>query len=65
MDRTLEVFPDDALPPEAIFSSRSELVTAGLPSDQINNQIYQSDQSIQIRYGILSDQSIQIQRLYI
>jgi hypothetical protein len=28
MDRTLEVFPDDALPPEAIFSSRSELVTA-------------------------------------
>ncbi|KAJ0125824.1 hypothetical protein HZ326_31072 [Fusarium oxysporum f. sp. albedinis] len=37
-------------------------VSSGLPSDQINNQIYQSDQSIQIRYGILSDQSIQIQR---
>jgi hypothetical protein len=33
----------------------------GLPSDQINNQIYQSDQSIQIRSGISSDQSIQIQ----
>jgi hypothetical protein len=33
----------------------------GLPSDQINNQIYQSDQSIQIRYEISSDQSIQTQ----
>lgn len=34
---------------------------SGLPSDQFNNQIYQSDQSIQIRYRILSDQSTQIQ----
>ena len=37
---------------------------AALPSDQINNQIYQSDQSIQFRYGFLSDQSDQIQRAY-
>jgi hypothetical protein len=34
---------------------------SGLPSDQINNQIYQSIQSIQIKYHILTDQSIQIQ----
>jgi hypothetical protein len=37
------------------------LFRAGLPSDQINNQIYQSIQSIQIKYGILTDQSIQTQ----
>jgi hypothetical protein len=43
------------------FSTRPRPPTPGQPSDQINNQIYQSDQSIQIRYRTLSDQSTQIQ----
>src|SRR6478735_9464179 len=43
------------------MSPEGSLGGAGQPSNQINNPIYQSDQSIQIRYRILSDQSTQIQ----
>ncbi|KAH7462854.1 hypothetical protein FOMA001_g18404 [Fusarium oxysporum f. sp. matthiolae] len=46
---------------ELLDSDEEVLPSAGLPSDQINNQIYQSIQSIQIKYGILTDQSIQTQ----
>ncbi|KAH7115473.1 hypothetical protein B0J13DRAFT_533368 [Dactylonectria estremocensis] len=37
-----------------------EAFCPALPSDYIDNQIYQSDQLIQFRYGIESDQTNQI-----
>ena len=43
------------------FTDRAVESRTGLPSYQINNQIYQSDQLVQTRYRILSDRSIQIQ----
>ena len=46
---------------EGVYIIAVNALGTGLPSDQIINQIYQSIQSIQIRYDILADQSIQIQ----